>query len=205
MEKVRFLLFKKKSRDQIDRDLLFLTLFVTGFSLLWLGGENYLGLEDLVSLGLWILSVAGLAYGFFGFFSLTEKEKLNGEFIGYIEFEKEKIIAKGQEFSLENLTRIEIYAEDYNGKKETRGFSVMPKVSNGIGNFLRIKTTDGLSFEFSFQLNFEKEFERKMNDLLIHYHRQDKISFLALIQYIGISDDYERIQVFKKELYSENQ
>jgi len=200
MEKVRFLLFKKKSKDQIDRDLLFLPLFVTGLSFLWLGGENYFGWEVFESLGLWILSITGLSYCFYGFYSLSEKEKLNGNFTGYIEFEKEKITAGDQEFYLDNISKIEIYSEDYNGKKNTVSYSVTPKVSNGIGNLLRLKTKDSLEFVFNFQLNFENEFERKMKDLLIHYHLHDKISFLALIQYIGISNNYEKIQEFKKEL-----
>lgn len=200
MQKVRFLLFKKESKDQIDRDLLFLTLFVTGLSFLWLGGENYFGWEVFETLGFWILGITGLAYCFFGFYSLSEKEKLDGDFTGYIEFEKDKIIAEDQEFYLDNISKIEIYDQDYNGKKDTVKYSVMPKVSNGVGNSLRLKTKNSMEFIFNFQLNFENEFERKMKDLLIHYHLQEKISFLALIQYIGISDDYERIQVFKKEL-----
>jgi hypothetical protein len=200
MEKVRFLLFKKKSKDQLDRSLLFLTLFVTGLAFLWLGGENYFGWEVFETLGLWILGITGLAYGFFGFYSLSEKEKLNGDFTGYIEFENEKITVGDQEFYLDNLSKIEIYAEDYNGKKDTVSYSVMPKVSNGVKNLLRLKTKDSLEFVFNFQLNFEKEFERKMKDLLIHYHLQDKISFLVLIQHIGISDNYEQIQKFKMDL-----
>jgi hypothetical protein len=200
METIKYLLFKKKTKNQLDRDLLFLTLFVIGLALLWLGGENYLGWEVLESIGLLILGFAGLTYLFFGFYSLSEKERLNGDFTGHIEFEKDKIIVGDQVFNLGSLSKIEIYSEDYIGKKEGTQFSVVPKVSNGVGNYVRLKTKEGSVFQFNFQLNSENEFEKKMKDLLIQYHLKDKISFLALIQYICISNNYGQIQQFKKEL-----
>ena len=200
MERVKFLLFQKKIKDQLDRDLLFLALFVTGLSMWWVGGDDYLNWKVLESIALGILGLTGMAYSFFGFYSLSEKEKLNGHFIGHIEFGKDKIIAGNQEFNLDNISKIEIFSGDYNGKKNATRFSVLPKVSNGVGNSLRLKTMDSSEFGFDFQLKHENEFQIKMRDILIDYHLKDKISFLALIDHIGISNSYELIQEFKREL-----
>lgn len=101
---------------------------------------------------------------------------------------------------LKEIVKMEISEGDYKGKQLISRFSVYPKISNGVYNSLKLKLNDNSEMKFYFQLNYENEFQKNMKELLISYHLQGKISFLALIQYIGISDSYEQIQDFKKEL-----
>ncbi|TDQ19253.1 hypothetical protein DFQ04_1074 [Algoriphagus boseongensis] len=131
---------------------------------------------------------------------MNEKEKLNGNFVGYLIFDLEKVIAGEKEFRLSEIQKLEFTFSDFDGMKWTNLRSPEPKVSNGVNNRATVKFKNGTYSDFYFYQDYEDEFEMKMRDLLISFHLQDKISFLALIQYIGISDDYERIQEFKKEL-----
>jgi hypothetical protein len=201
MEKVEFLLFIHKPKDHIDRGLLFFTLFAIGFTMLWLGGDEYFSYEALRIIGGVVLGCTGIGYLFFSFYSFSEKERLNGSFNGKLVYSKSSVSIGIIEYLLNDISKIEIFVGDYNGMKHNYlGYSVIPKVSNGVGNSLKLTMKDGSEKTFNFQLNYENEIQEKMRDILISYHLQDKISFLALIQYIGISDDYEQIQEFKKEL-----
>lgn len=84
MEKVTFLWFDEKKKDQLDRGLLIFTSFAIAFTMIWLGGDDFLGWKVLETIGLLILGITGLAYLFLGFYSFSEKEKLNGSFKGIL-------------------------------------------------------------------------------------------------------------------------
>lgn len=200
MDSITFLWFEEKKKNQIDRGLLIFISFAIAFTMVWLGGEDFFGWKVLEKIGLFTLVISGLAYFFLGFYSFSEKEKLNGNFKGSIDFCPDSISVGSEKFLLKEIVKIEISEGDYNGKKHISNFSVYPKVSNGVGNSLKLSMKDDSEKTFNFQLNYENEFQKKMRNLLISYHLQDKITFLALIQYIGISDNYEQIQDFKKEL-----
>lgn len=200
MEKVSFLWFEKKKKDHMDRGLLIFTSFTIAFAMIWLGGEDFLGWKILESIGLLILAITGLTYLFFGIYSFSEKEKLNGSFRGNIDFSPDSITVGSEKFLLKEIVKMEFSVGDYKGKQLISRFSVSPKVSNGVYNPLNLKLKDNSEKKFYFQLNYENEFQKKMRDLLIYYHLQEKISFLALIQYIGIPDNYEQIQEFKEQL-----
>lgn len=205
MEKVSFLWFEEKKKDHMDRGLLIFTLFAIAFTMIWLGGEDFFGWKVLETIGILILALTGIAYLFLGIYSFSEKEKLSGSFKGNIDFGPDSISVGSIKFLLEEIVKMEILDGDYNGKQLISRFSVSPKVSNGVYNSLNLILKDNSEKKFYFQLNYENEFQKKMRDLLIYYHFQGKISFLALIQYIGISDSYEQIQDFKKELVALSQ
>ena len=172
---------------------------LSGCIILW-ANQKYLQIGLIETLFLPIVFCSIFAYLFFAFYSTDEKEKLNGNFTGYFIFSKEKIMAAKEEFDLNQIQKLEFHAFDFDGKKWVNPKSPDPKVSNGEKNFATIRFKDGRVVKFLFQQAYENEFENKMREILIVYHLKDKISFLALIQYIGISDSYERIQEFKMEL-----
>jgi hypothetical protein len=125
---------------------------------------------------------------------------LKGDFVGYLIFTPEKISANKEEFEFEEIVKLEIFAEDFDGMFSGSSRSIETKLSNGVNNRITIHLKNGGRKGFYFLQTYEGEFLKKMKDLLIAYHLKEKISFLALIQQIGISDNYERIQEFKKEL-----
>lgn len=187
----------------MSRDLLFITGFALGFAFLLLGGKEFFAVKAFESIGFFVLGCTGIAYLFLSFYSLSEKEKLNGNFTGYLIFSKSIISVGDKGYDLKDVLKMEFFVDDYDGLKHGYlGYSSSPKVSNGVNNSLILRMKDGADKNFNFQLNYENEFQKKMRDLLISYHIQDKISFLTLIQYIGISDNYEQIQELKKELES---
>lgn len=172
---------------------------MVGLIVRW-ANQSYLQNGFIETLFLPIVYCFFAAYVFFVIYSINEKEKLNGDFIGYLIFSKEKIKAAQEDFDINQIQKLEFYTFDYDGKKWVNPRSPDPKVSNGEKNFIQIKLKDGRLLKYFFQQAYEGEFQMKMKDLLITYHQKEKISFLALIQHIGISDNYERIQEFKKEL-----
>jgi hypothetical protein len=199
LEKIKFPYFVKKNQTTIDRGFLVFGLLIFSLFVLWMN-EEYFNVDFIE----WVFNLTtGLAfasYFFLIFFSVNEKEKLYGNYVGYLIFEPDRILASDHEYRIENLKKIEFSTSDYEGKKYTNYKSIDPKISHGVQNWVRLKTIDDSVFELNFQLRYEDEFEKKLRDILINYHLKGKISFLALIQYIGISDSYEDIQEFKKEL-----
>lgn len=199
MEKIKFPYFVKKNQTTIDRVLLVFGLLFFSLFVLWMNMEYFK--VDFIELVFSLIEGLAIAsYIFFIFYSMNEKEKLNGNYVGYLIFEPDRILAGDHEYPLENLKKVEFFTGDYEGKTWTSYRSIEPKISHGVQNWVRLKTIDDSVFEFNFQLRYENEFEKKLRDILISYHLKGRISFLALIQHIGISDSYEDIQEFKKEL-----
>lgn len=199
MSEVKFPLFIKNQKNRLSRSFWIFSLCLGSLLILWLNQE-FLNLELVEFIFYPIVWIGWLSYIFFLFYSMNEKEKLNGNFVGYLIFDLEKVIAGEKEFRLSEIQKLEFTFSDFDGMKWTNLRSPEPKVSNGVNNRATVKFKNGTYSDFYFYQDYEDEFEMKMRDLLISFHLQDKISFLALIQYIGISDDYERIQEFKKEL-----
>jgi Ca2+/Na+ antiporter len=186
-------------KSRVDRDLLSFTILFVCLAFMWLN-DGFLYWAFLRWILYVIIIVSIIMYAYFSFHSLNEKEVLKGDFVGYLIFTPEKISANKEEFELKELVKLEIYADDFDGKSTGATRSIEPKLSNGVSNWITIHLKNGVKKHFYFLQNFEGEFQKKMKELLIDYHLKEKISFLALIQYIGISDNYERIQEFKKEL-----
>lgn len=201
MSEIKFPLFIKNQKNRFSRSFWIFSIWLGSLLVLWLN-QKFLKIDFIESTFYPFAMIGWFVYFFFIFYSMNEKEKLNGKFVGYLIFDLEKVIAGEKEFRLSEIQKFEFTYSDFDGKKWVNFKSPDPKVSNGVNNRVTIKFKNGDPLEFFFYQDYEDEFRMKMKDLLIDYHRQDKISFLALIQYIGISDDYERIQEFKKKLYS---
>jgi len=199
MDEVKFPLFVKKKVKRIDRDLLVFGSMMISLLILWLNQE-YLEIIFLEYLFKFVCILTFALYPILIFYSISEKEKLDGDFVGYLVFGPQKIVAKQEEVDIGSLSKIEFFVYDYDGMKWNNPKSTIPKISNGVGNEVRLKTKSNSIIAYNFQQNYENEFEKKMRGILISYHLQEKISFLVLIQLIGISDNYEQIQEFKKEL-----
>jgi hypothetical protein len=199
MDEVKFPLFVKKKVKRIDRDLLVFGSMMTSLFILWLNQE-FLEIIFLEYLFKFVCIIAFALYPILIFYSISEKEKLDGDFVGYLVFGPQKIVAKQKEVDIGSLTKIEFFVYDYDGRSWNNPRSTLPKISNGVGNEVRLKTKSNSIIAYNFQQNYENEFEKKMRGILISYHLEEKISFLVLIQLIGISDNYEQIQEFKKEL-----
>jgi hypothetical protein len=199
MNEVKFPLFVKKNIKRINRDLLIFGSMMFSLFILWLN-EEYLEISFLGPVINTVFIISLVLYPILIFYSMSEREKLDGDFVGYLVFGPQKILAKQKEVDIEILRKIEFFVYDFDGKNWNNPRSAEPKVSNGTGNEVRLITKANSTIIYNFQQNYENEFEKKMREVLISYHLQEKISFLVLIQLIGISDNYEQIQEFKKEL-----
>jgi Ca2+/Na+ antiporter len=199
MDKVEFFQYVPSGKSRVGRDLVAFTILFFCLAFMWLN-DGFLNWAFIRWVLYAIIIVSIITYSYLCFHSLNEKEVLKGDFVGYLIFRPEKIFANREEFELEEIVKLEFYADDFDGKFTGSSRSIEPKLSNGVNNRITVHLRNRAKKDFYFLQNYEGEFLKKMKELLIAYHLKDKISFLALIQYIGISDSYEEIQEFKKEL-----
>ena len=136
------------------------------------------------------------------FSSLNEKEKLKGTLKGEIILNDQEVIIGSEHFKLKEIKNMSIIFDDYENKYEQHLMGTYyPSISSGISNFFEIKLKNGDRKKVQFQQKYENEIIKKNKEKLIFYHKQGMISFLNLIQLLGI-DDYDEIQNFKKQLES---
>lgn len=134
------------------------------------------------------------------FSSLNEKEKLKGTLKGEIILNDQEVILGVEHFKLEEIKNISIIYDDYENKYEQHLIGTYyPNISSGVSNFFEIKLKNGYSKKVQFQQKYENEIVIKNKETLIFYHKQGVLSFLSLIQFLGI-EDYDEIQKFKKSI-----
>jgi hypothetical protein len=200
MEEVSFPLFTPRKGFRITHDLVIGTLFVMSFVLYYIS-NRYLGestLKDISKAGLYISLFLVL---FFTIFSAFLYKRVFGKISGELKFRKNEIVAGDVTYQMSQIKKIEVYFHDYHGRLET-GKSLNPARSVGIENTIFLTLNDGERRSIHFQIYKQGEFD-KMNELLREYYLQNKIHFLKLIEYLGITK-YEEIQEFKKTLSAVN-
>ncbi|RZJ74970.1 MAG: hypothetical protein EOO47_20350 [Flavobacterium sp.] len=133
---------------------------------------------------------------------LTNAKALNGTLDDTLRLTETEIFIGRENYLLAEISKIEFEAGDYYNRWEyqSKG-NLNPARTNGTDNTCKITLKSGERIVVNFQLLFEHEFI-KMKELLIHYHSENKIHFLKLIEYLEI-DRYEEIQAFKKTLQSQ--
>lgn len=133
--------------------------------------------------------------------SAYRRKPLHGDLNKQLRFTPSAIYLADQCFELEQIKKIEFLIIDHYDKVElsSRG-NLNPGKTNGTANVCELILHNGQNIKANFQLMYDGQF-LKMKELLIHYHLENKIHFLKLIEYLGI-DDYSEIQAFKKTLPS---
>jgi hypothetical protein len=199
MDNVEFSQYVPSGKSRVGRDLIAFTILSFCLAFMWLN-DGFLNWAFVRWIVYAIFAVSIIGYAYLYFHSLNEKEVLKGDFVGYLIFTPENICANKEEFRLEEIDKLEIFADDFEGKSTEASRSIEPKLSNGVNNRITVHLKNSAKKDFYFLQNYEGEFIKKMKELLIAYHIKDKLSFSALIQYIGITDDYGKVQEFKKEV-----
>lgn len=131
------------------------------------------------------------------------QQKNHGSFIGHVEFYEDKVINDLQEIDINAIERIDFSIGPRYGQYRDgfRASDIRPRKSNGNANVFYITLKDKSTISGIFHLGASDDFFKQMRELLIVYHLKGKIPFLTLLEYLGIHD-YQKIQVFKREIYS---
>lgn len=143
---------------------------------------------------IWFLYIVGILIS--NFF-LYESE--NGKYSGKLTFWKDRIQVGNNEYNIEQIDKIEfISAYDIKGMFVNSMLEFSPHLSNGLDNqfFLILKNGEKIKCNF---LQTESEKIELFNEIFIHYHKKEIISWLQLLEILNI-DDYDEIQKFKKEI-----
>lgn len=173
--------------------LILLTGIVFLFS--YLNSTQYFDFGNwlILILVIWVLYVAGCMIS--NFFL---HECKNGEYKGKLELQLDSIIINKTKYELNDIKKISIRSNDYEGQFVNTSFEFTRKLSNGLNNELVLKLTDGNEVQCNF---FQTKGQRikHFKELLTNYHLKGKISWLHLLSVLEM-EDYDEIQIFKKKL-----
>lgn len=133
------------------------------------------------------------------FVSMFQYEPLNGKLDGSITFENDCIIVGERRYELWEIQKFDIYCGDYYRKRIKGATSdCNPKLSNGVGNYIKLNLDDDIIRRIYFQIYIDGDF-LNCREQLINYHLKGKIHFLRLLELLNISE-YDEIQQFKEDL-----
>lgn len=196
MKAARFQIFVPKKGIRISRSIIIFGIAMTCLGVLTLNKWlfNVEGLENTL---IFILLVLCALMVYFKISRQFETEKIHGELKGYIDFCEDEVIIDEVTYHLDQLSKIEINYGDYYSSY-THSSGLEPALSSGTQNSVTLFLKNGEELEVLFQVK-QHDFLSNTRELLIGYHKQGKIPWLALIYYLRIND-YNEIQAFKKSL-----
>ena len=184
--------FTKSEKFRVSITIIYLAIFLLFFLSIpmlfqWVGLLFIGMLVFFFILGAWIIK----------FFTFSTPAKFHGEFDGTLEFCQDKVVIRDAEYPINSIRKIELEVSDYAGKGSFV-VTLDPNLSNGTDNNLVLTLKTQEKVRVYFQLQSKVHF-RQEREALISYHKHHKISFLRLIDLLGIKK-YEAIQEFKKSL-----
>ncbi|MDP2540408.1 hypothetical protein CSC81_02465 [Tenacibaculum discolor] len=125
-------------------------------------------------------------------------EHKNGEFKGKIELENDSILINKTKYELNEINKISIHSNDYEGQFVNGTFEFTRHLSNGLNNELTLNLSNGSEINCHF-LQTKGQRVKNFREVLINYHLKGKMSWLHLLNVLEI-EDYDEIQILKKEL-----
>lgn len=149
---------------------------------------------------LYIPLICGLYYIAFVFSNFFRHEREIGTYKGMIRFGVSSISFNDKDYKLKEIEKVSFSSNDVKGDSLLYLRGISPSLSNGLNNSLTLKLIDGTKVEAVFlqtktrRLKFYKE-------ILTFYYLENKFSWLHLLDILEMNN-YEEIQIFKKEIHS---
>jgi hypothetical protein len=202
MTEVEFKIFKESKDFHLSVNKVVYSLLFLSLSVAYSGGK-FLGNILVRDIGVAGCFLASILIFLFKIIQQFRRKALNGTLDDTLRLTESEILIDQQNYLLDEISKIEFNVGDYYNRWEyqSKG-NLNPARTHGTDNTCKITLKSGEKIVVNFQLLFEYEFHR-MKELLIHYHAENKIHFLKLIEYLEI-DNYEDIQAFKKTLQSKS-
>ena len=197
MDKYSFERFIKQKNK--NRSKKFLRIFV---SFLILSAISYIFLElgffkeNTTAYYIFVGVLATITAWINGYFK-APKAELDGYIDGKITFTKNEITIGEETYPLSTIQSIAIHNNDYVGKTELEHGEFEKKDGSfGVNNQVILDLGSRNFIEVDFKQKKENEFE-KMKKILIHYHKQNKLSFDDLVSILKIEFDIDKNELRK--------
>ena len=197
----RFNVYKKQKKMYWTNTLIVYTIFFICVAIGYFK-KNILGFEkrDVFENILIFIAICSLVYGLImKLTGLARYEPLKGKMGGFLTLDLTKIIIEDEVYNISDIKKIEFDCGDYYGRfKYTSRGSFEANLSRGVDNTISLTLNSGKIISSNFELYNKNDLEKARLEL-INYYLENKIHFLKLIDYLGITD-YDQIQEFKKTL-----
>ncbi|MDC9721488.1 MAG: hypothetical protein PSN34_01780 [Urechidicola sp.] len=165
----------------------------------------YLEISLGFNLGNWAIYFAiiwGLYLIAFTFSNFFRYEREIGSYKGMIRFGESSISFNGKNYKLENIEKIVFSCVDIKGDSKLYLRGLSSSLSNGLNNSMTIKLIDGEKVEAIF-LQTKTRRLKSYKEILTFYYLENKFSWLHLLDVLEMNN-YEEIQIFKKEIHSQS-
>ena len=190
----RFIKQKNKNRSKkfLRIFISFIILSIISYIFLELGFFK----ENTTAYYIFVGVLATITAWINGYFK-APKAEIDGVIDGKITFTKNEITIGEETYSLSNIQSITIHNNDYVGKTELEHGEFEKKDGSfGVNNQVILDLGSRNFIEADFKQKKENEFD-KMKQLLIHYHKQNKLSFEDLTSILKIEFDIDRNELKK--------
>jgi len=191
----RFIQEKKKNKTKRIIRLIISFIIISAISYLFIN-FGFFKDNNIAYYGFMLILATVVAY-FNGYFN-KEKNNLDGYFDGRIIFSKNEITIVKDTYPIDKIERITIHNNDYVGKKEKDfGEFDSHETSHGVNNQLILDLGNKHFVEVDFKQYSLNEFE-KLKHILIHYHKNDKLSFDDLVYILKLEYDIDKNELRKQ-------
>lgn len=155
---------KKTFHLNIENSLLLGLLF---FGIL----NSFKYFQAIANYGLIIIMILGLIYMITNF---TRIRPLNGKLEGLLTFNEDNLNVNNNTYSIENISKIFMRINDFEGRRIGHKLSIYPNLSNGTNNVLHLELKNGEKINVFFKSEFKFDYEKLrpfviqliMNDLM---------------------------------------
>lgn len=191
----RFIKEKNKNRRKKFFKLFISFIIISAISYLFINLGFFK--DNNVAYYSFMLILATIAAYFNGYFK-KEDNDIDGYFDGKIIFSKNEITIVEDTYPLERIERITIHNNDYVGKnKKDFGEIESHEKSHGVNNQLILDLGNKHFIEVDFKQFSLNEFN-KLKHILIHYHKNNKLSFEDLVYILKLEYDIDKNELRKQ-------
>jgi hypothetical protein len=195
----KFAIFKKTDKFYWTKNRTIYSTFIFFAIIIYINRKLFhiKSIEMIFCIGLAILVFAAFFWSLFG---IESPDSLKGTLEGFIIFKSGAIEVADENFPISNLKNIEIFNDDYYGKKlrlANKG-DFNSTLSNGVNNKIILTFISNSQKIYYFQLLDSNDFQ-KVRAELIEYYKQRKMTFENICTVLG-EQSIEEIEKFKLEL-----
>jgi hypothetical protein len=196
----KFAIFKKTDKFYWTKNRTIYSIFFSSLIIIFIN-QKFLHIQSDLVTGIFGGGIAILAFValFWSIFGIENPDSLKGNLEGFIIFNNDAIEIRNETYELNLIKNIEIYNEDYYGKKSLRNTGDFNStLSNGVKNHITITFLSAEQKTYNFQLLNSNDFQNVRSELMI-YCKLGKITFENICKVLGEETKKEKDEL-KNEL-----
>lgn len=171
---------KKTFHLNIENSLLLGLLF---FGIL----NSFKYFQAIANYGLIIIMILGLIYMITNF---TRIRPLNGKLEGLLTFNEDNLQVNNNTYSIEDISKIFIRINDFEGRRIGDRLSIYPNLSNGTNNVLHLELKNGEKINVFFKSELKYDYE-KLRPFIVKLMKTNLVSIDEACKILKPYTDYE--------------